>query len=245
MGEGILFYRKQKNEIPLKICMLLDEELTERLRNDFEKVIVEDGIIAHEVNLRDSNIQNESFIDMLEYYGENADNYPKCKGTVNDVEIDIKKNPGYLFNIRGYMFGALYRMWFGKESYEFFDKKTLRSFSCFENVELGNDVTRITLYNNILDYNKKDNRDKQWAFRREFQIDEIEKIFDEKSKEELENNDDSKVNILEGEFKHGGSRLIQKFMKDGEIAYRSEADSVEERELDKDGNEIFYIVRKL
>ena len=42
-----------------------------------------------------------------------------------------------------------------------------------------------------------------------------------------------------------GVRLIQTYLKDGEIAHRSVADSVEERELDEDGKEVFKVIKEL
>ena len=53
------------------------------------------------------------------------------------------------------------------------------------------------------------------------------------------------MNIMEGQFEHGGVRLIQTYLKEGEITHRSEADSVEERELDSNGEEVFRIVKDL
>ena len=64
-------------------------------------------------------------------------------------------------------------MWFGKGAYELLDKDSLRSFPCYENIVLDNDVTRITLYENILEYDKKENRDKQREFLKELRIEEI------------------------------------------------------------------------
>ena len=67
----------------------------------------------------------------------------------------------------------------------------------------------------------------------------------EKEKEIYKKYADPEVNIMEGQFEHGGVRLIQTYLKDGEITHRSEADSVEERELDLNGEEVFRIVKDL
>ena len=56
---------------------------------------------------------------------------------------------------------------------------------------------------------------------------------------------DPEINIQEGSFEHGGVRLIQTYLKNGSIAHRSKADSVEIRELDADGKEVFRDIIEL
>ena len=65
-------------------------------------------------------------------------------------------------------------MWFGKEYYQYISKEKLQSFTnCYENCELENEVTRITLYENMWDYAKTENREIQWDFRRSVGMDEV------------------------------------------------------------------------
>jgi argonaute-like protein implicated in RNA metabolism and viral defense len=130
-------------------------------------------------------------------------------------------------------------MWYGKGSYEFFDKDALRSFSCYENTVLDNDVTRITLYENILDYKKQENRDIQWEFRNKLHVDEIAEKLQEEAAEEFKKNADPEIEIKEGRFEHGGVRLIREYLKDGKSVRRSRADSVKITELDEDGKEVY------
>ena len=133
----------------------------------------------------------------------------------------------------------------GKDIYEILNKDTLRSFPCYENIVLDNDVTRITLYENISDYAKNENREKQIKFRKALKIDETAEKMKQAEEEEMKSNADPEVNIQEGSFEHGGVRLIHTYLKDGEIAHRSVADSVEERELDEDGKEVFKVIKEL
>ena len=100
------------------------------------------------------------------------------------------------------------------------------------------------LHENILDNELKENREKQMAFRKALNIEEIAAELKQKE-DEKKRNTDPEINIKEGNFEHGGVRLIQTYLKDGEIAHRSEADSVEERELDENGNEVFCITKDL
>ena len=241
---GYFWVRSCDNNQVININMLIDDEVVRKVHALIDEFIIQESFLASEVNSVDSFIQNSTQIEFLESFGENPDEYQKRNGVLG-IEIDTEKNPGYCFNVRGFSLGAFYRMWFGKEAYEFLDKEALRNFPCYENVVLDNDVTRITLYENILDYKKKENREKQWEFRRTLKIDEIAHRMQEEEKEEQRRNADPEVNILQGNFEHGGIRLFQTFLKDGKNVRRSQADSVEEMEYAKDGKVVFRTIRKL
>ena len=244
-GEKISFIiRCERLDEALQLILIIDYDISEQLYSEIEQLIIEEAVLASERDSHDDAIQNQTEINMLEWMGENPADYPQRQSSRNNVmEIDIEKNPGYMYKALGYRLGASYRMWFGTDSYEIFDRDILKNYSCFENVTIGNDVTRITLYENIEDY--RNNRDKQWRFRNELHIDDIALKMIEKEKEIYKKYADPEVNIMEGQFEHGGVRLIQTYLKDGEITHRSEADSVEERELDLNGEEVFRIVKDL
>ena len=244
-GEKISFIiRCERLDEALQLILIIDYDISDQLYSEIEKLIIEEAVLASERDSHDDAIQNQTEINMLEWMGENPADYPQRQSSRNNVmEIDIEKNPGYMYKALGYRLGASYRMWFGVDSYEIFDRDILKNYSCFENVTIGNDVTRITLYENIEDY--RNNRDKQWRFRNELHIDDIARKMLEKEKEIYRKYADPEVNIMEGQFEHGGVRLIQTYLKDGEITHRSEADSVEERELDLNGEEVFRIVKDL
>lgn len=234
-----------KVDIAFRIFIAISDEIYNRIKPLLYGFIVENAIIASETNAHDTAIQNQKFIHMLEWMGENPDDYPKCRGTIEEYEIDIPRNPGYKVAARGFMLAAFYRMWFGKDAYELFDKEVLRSFPCYENIVLENDVTRITLYENILDYKKKENRDKQWEFREKLHLDEIASRI--KNEEETERNRmlNPLMDIMQGSFEHGGVRLIRTYLKNGENVKRSEADIVEESELDENGNVLYRVTKDL
>ena len=242
---GAISIHSEVHYIPIKISISITDDSYKLAFAAIERFIKEEAMCAIESDLHDTTVQNQRFISMLELFGEDPNNYPKCKGTVDEVEIDIEKNPGYYYNVRGFMLGAFYRMWFGKEAYDIYDKEALRSFPCYENVVLDNDVTRITLYENILDYNKKENRDKQWEFREKLHVDEIGHRMQKEEEEEKKKNLDPAINIKQGSFEHGGVRLIQTYLKDGENVPRSKADSVEEVEMDENGKEVYRCIREL
>ncbi|WP_026652753.1 hypothetical protein [Butyrivibrio proteoclasticus] len=162
-----------KVDVAYRIRVSIDESADVRIQQELENFIIKNAIMAGEADVHDMAIQNQRYIHMLEWLGEKPDDYPKCKGNTEEYEIDISKNPGYWVVARGMDFAAFYRMWFGKDAYKLFDKDVLREFPCYENVILDNDVTRITLYQNILEYKKKENRDKQWEFREKTHLDKI------------------------------------------------------------------------
>ena len=229
----------------VRIHLFLEDSFVDAIYLQLEEFICKNAIVASEANAHDTSIQNERAVHMLECAGEDTSDYPKCIGILGKEEIDIEKNPGYYYNVRGFLIGAFYRMWFGKDAYDIFDKGALSCFPCYENVILDNEVTRITLYKNIMDYKKKENRDKQWEFRKKLCIDEIGHRMQKEEEEEEKRNNDPAINIMQGRFEHGGVRLIQTYLKDGENVPRSKADCVEEVEMDEGGKEVYRCTRDL
>ena len=244
-GEKITFtIRSERCDEAVLLILLINYELSDKLYPEIEKLIISEAVMAYETDSHDHDIQNQTEINMLKWLGEDPKDYPKRKSSRDNVmEIDIQKNPGYVYKVKGYRLCAAFRMWFGSDSYRIFDRDVLSKFSCFENVVTDNDVTRITLYENIIDY--RNNRDKQWEFRNALHIDEIAKRMIDEEKEDYRQNSDPEVNIMEGQFEHGGVRLIETYLKDGRMAHRSVADSVEERELDADGREVYKVVKEI
>ena len=239
--------KKERLDKCIRIIFALQYNLPEELFEKIEKFILDEAIMASESDYKDEIKQNSKSIYILENGQETENpNGGRIIGyKVEPISSDFQNYPGYRFISYGYELGAFYRMWFGKGAYEILDKDALRNFPCYENIVLDNDVTRITLYDDISNYDKKENREKQMDFRKELRIDEIALKLKQEEAEERKNNSDPEINIQEGNFEHGGVRLVQTYMKDGEIVHRSEADSVEERELDENGKEVFSIIKEL
>lgn len=236
--------KKQSWSKNLEISLSIKYNISERVFETIEAFILSEAMIASESDCIDDLNQNVKTVYLLENGKETEDpNQSGCIGfRAEPITGDFYKYPGKRFS-NG--LGAFYRMWFGKGAYELLDKDTLRNFPCYENIILDNDVTRITLYENILDYDLKENRDKQMAFRKALNIEEIAAKLKQEEEHDKKQNIDPEINIKEGNFEHGGVRLIQTYLKDGEIVHRSEADSVEERELDEKGKEVFSIIKDL
>ena len=236
--------KKQSWSKNLEISLSIKYNISERVFETIEAFILSEAMIASESDCIDDLNQNVKTVYLLENGKETEDpNQSGCIGfRAEPITGDFYKYPGKRFS-NG--LGAFYRMWFGKGAYELLDKDTLRNFPCYENIILDNDVTRITLYENILDYDLKENRDKQMAFRKALNIEKIAAKLKQEEEHDKKQNIDPEINIKEGNFEHGGVRLIQTYLKDGEIVHRSEADSVEERELDEKGKEVFSIIKDL
>lgn len=97
--------------------------------------------------------------------------------------VDVEYNPGHSHRYEGVWFGSCYQMWFGRPYYEFISKEKLQSFrNCHENMELENDAVRITLYEDIWDFDNPANRERQWDFRRSMGVDEVAHALLEKPK---------------------------------------------------------------
>lgn len=133
------------------------------------------GIVAFKCSLDDDFWQNAE--DLSYYTSENKSlegikTKTRLYGNREEI-VDIEYNPGHSHTARGIWFGSCYRMWFGKAYYQYIEKQELQKFdNCYENKELENDVIRITLYEDMWAYDKRENRKIQWDFRKRTGMDE-------------------------------------------------------------------------
>lgn len=71
-------------------------------------------------------------------------------------------------------FGACARMYFSDVYYEYLPKEKWDEFTeCTDNVVLKNGLRKIVLYNDFADFETVKNRDRQWEFRRQLNIDTV------------------------------------------------------------------------
>ena len=118
----------ERNYRALQLILIIDYDISEQLYSEIEQLIIEEAVLASERDSHDDAIQNQTEINMLEWMGENPADYPQRQSSRNNVmEIDIEKNPGYMYKALGYRLGASYRMWFGVDSYEIFDRDILKN----------------------------------------------------------------------------------------------------------------------
>ena len=220
------------NRVVLISITLMEILVDDVLIKEIDNIFSQNGIVGLQHSLDDYVEQNGTS-------RKSKRNYQGC------YEMNIEHNPGYFHVVDGIWFGSCYRMWFGKEFYQYISKEKLQSFAnCYENCELENEVTRITLYENMWDYAKEENRQRQWDFRRSVGMDEVAHILEEeKTKRKVT---DSEIEIQTGNFSHGGVRLInQYFDEEGNIVCKSKAKKVKIAEYSADGKIIFSEEKRL
>lgn len=227
----------ETNEIITMVVCLEGSLVDNQFINSFETFFVDKGIFAYEHDLIDDINQNIKIASMLHKEEGGIEDFSFYINENGREMVDIEKNPGHSHKAYGVWYGAWYRMWFGKEYYKYIDKNELHTYSGYETSILENDVTRITLYENIWVYNTPASRKKQWEFRSKLHIDDIAHRLIEEEKENIKADSEIEINI--GQFRHGGVRLIRTYLKDGKPAKKSVADSVEEVEYSKEGKILF------
>lgn len=196
-----------------------------------------DGIVSSVCSLDDEFWQDNEDIDYYHLQGKSSIGIQMKKSPIfdNDMIVDTEYNPGHSHIVDGIWFGSCWKMWYGKEYFKYIPKEVLSKVTnCYENKEIGNDCIRITLCESPWDYEKKENRDKQVNFRKSVGVDEIAHRLE--NSEELYTNIDSSIEISEGNFKHGGIRLIKYYYnRNGELTVKSQAVEVITYELGEEG----------
>lgn len=215
------------------------------IANDF--IMNNYGISAYICSLEDWFWQHNEDIQMYELKGKSMEGIKIKKSDIfpDDDIVDIEYNPGSSHVVNGIWFGSCWKMWYGKEYYKYIPKEILMNFNnCYENKQLENDIIRITLYESPWDYDKKENRDRQWNFRKTVGVDEVAHRLKniKRSCDEI----DSAIEILEGNFEHGGIRLMKYYYNsEGELTERSKAIEVKIYELGEKGETLWSEVKKI
>lgn len=150
--------------------------------------------------------------------------------------VDVEYNPGHVHMVNGIWFGSCYKMWFGKAYYHYIEKNKIKSFkNCYENVELENEVIRVTLYEDIWAYNKNQNRKIQWDFRNVVEMDKVAHSL-EKCIKKGEADSDPEIEFTNGTFANGGKKLIKYYYdQDGNLIQKSKAKKVRVCEFNQEG----------
>lgn len=196
-----------------------------------------DGIFASACSLEDEFWQDNEDIDYYHIKGKSllGINTKKDDLFPDDVIVDTEYNPGHSHIVNGIWFGSCWMMWYGKEYFKYIPIEVLENFTnCFENKVCSKDFVRITLYESPWEYDKKENRDRQWEFRKSVGVDELANIL--ANNNSTSHDTDSAIEISEGNFEHGGIRLIKYYYSDKrELIGKSQATEVRVHELGEDG----------
>jgi len=206
-------------------------------------MIGHNGIVAYACSLEDEFWQDNEDIDYYIINGRSLDNIHTKSSSLfpDDVIVDTEFNPGHSHIVSGVWFGSCWRMWFGKNYYQYIPKEILLSYkSCFESIKISEDVLRITLYENVWDYDNQENRTIQKEFRDQIGLDEIaHELIQLEEEGDITNNNPS-IEINSGLFEHGGvKQIIYYFNPDGAIVPKSNAKEMKTYELDQLGNVIW------
>lgn len=203
--------------------------------NDF--IISNYGISAYVCSLEDWFWQDNEDIQMYELKGKSMEGIKTKKSDIfpDDDIVDIEYNAGHSHVVNGIWFGSCWKMWYGREYFKYIPIEVLTNFKkCYENIINSNDCIRITLYESPWDYDKKENRDIQWNFRRSVGVDEVARTL--KNNDKSNTNTDATIEISEGNFEHGGIRIIKYYYdSEGELIEKSKAIEVKIYELGDKG----------
>ena len=174
------------------------------------------GIVGRIVSLEDNFWQNNIDIDLYAERNKSLEGIPLREHPVfrGKQAVDIEKLPGYEVQIGNVWFGSAWKMWFNNVYYQFISKECIENFdSCYRNEEISDTCRCITLYLDVFDYSDFENRKRQWKFKEEINFKETVT----KLKEiDICKNIDPHMEIFNGQFEHGGVKLIKIYLDENE-----------------------------
>lgn len=228
---------KNANEGSLLITFALPQNEIVDWDKEIDRCMVSEGIIiAYECSDKDFYWQNTDNILSYQVEGRSLAGVKLThrKFGLKEQIVDIEYNPGHEHRIHGIWFGSCYRMWFGKAYYHYIDKDKLKNYiNCYENVELENQVIRITLYKDIWAYDESKNREIQGDFRNAVEMDKVAHALEKcLKKEDL----DPEIEMTNGAFSNGGTKLIKYYYdSSGNLVQKSKAKKVRICEFNQEG----------
>lgn len=243
-NNNIWIYKNHNNGKNMLLSCLLEKNIFEKNMNSIyltiEQFIIQNkGILAYACLLSDLAWQNNESIDDYIRKGKSLKDVKIKKSDIFEDEdiIDIEYNPGHYHVINGMHFGSFWKMWFGEEYFQYVPKELLKNFkNCYENKQLSENSFRITLYEDPWDFDKKENRERQWSFRKHTSIDEVAERLEEAAKNQPVDDGNTKIEIFEGEYEHGGIRICKYYYNEkDELIEKSKASKIVTYELGKSG----------
>ena len=114
----------------------------------------------------------------------------------------------------------------------------------YENKELDGEVIRITLYEDMWDYDNVHNREIQWDFRKSVGMDDVAHALENINSKEQ--NTDAAIEILTGNFPNGGTRVINYYFdSENNNIEKSKAVKIRTYEFSDEGEVLYYEEKKL
>ncbi|MFS1514418.1 hypothetical protein VQL36_18610 [Chengkuizengella sp. SCS-71B] len=199
------------------------------------------SVVAYMCTSKDDFLQNNTDIDLYISKGKSLEDVRLKQHDVLKKRqvIDIEFNPGHSHLIRDVWFGSCWRMWFGEQYFQYIPKEVLLNFKGgYETTELETGLIRITLYEDMWEYDKVENREIQWQFRRQVGMDEVAHLLKDK-RVKIENLNPA-IEILTENLQHGGIRGVTYYINENkEVVPKSEATRRYSYEVDERGNVIW------
>lgn len=200
------------------------------------------GMLAYKCSKEDIFWQDMQDISVYEFFNKSMKGLRIIKSPkkINQMVVDIEQNPGHSHNVFRVWFGAWHKMWFGEEYYQFISREKLGAYkNCYENKYLGNNVIRITLFEDIWDYENKKSRKRQLEFRRALAIDEAAELYRKNHKP------DPAVETLFEKGEHGGDKIILYYVdEEGKSSLKSKAKYVKYCEVSSTGKVLYEELRE-
>ncbi|OMF88535.1 hypothetical protein [Paenibacillus sp. FSL R7-0337] len=135
------------------------------------------GIVACIYPEDDYFWQQNVDLGQYEKYGKSTDELKLKKMDSVTVAIDPTSLPGRSSYVKDIWFGSTWMMWFGPDYFQFIPYERLLEFDQAFNIRtLSNKTVVIQLYGNSKEVQSKESRQKQWAFRNYFEINELTSI---------------------------------------------------------------------
>lgn len=241
----VSIYKTSRNKDIISLSCILEKNIFELNRKEILSIVdifmVETkGIVAYASSLEDWFWQNNEDLDIYKVRGKSTENIriKKDKIFANQYIVDVEGNPGHFHKVNEIWFGSCWLMWYSEMYFKYIPKPILLNFKeCYENMEISKNCIRIKLYENPWEYEKQENRNRQWVFRKKVGLDKIVNLLEDK---QLAKNIDSEIEISEGNYSHGGVKLFRYYYdsKDN-LINKSKAVKTTIYELDKYGNTIW------
>lgn len=240
-GNGLLGIIKNNHNITTMLDVLLEYDIflsnQEKIYSLINNIMNEAGVVGISVSATDSRWQNNTELEPYKSANRSLEGIPLKKHPYRKgmQAVDVDQLPGHEEVVGGIWFGAVWKMWFHESYYQYVPREGVENFKdCYSNEEISDTCRCITLYQNVLDYEKPENRERQIKFKEAVRFQEsVEKL-----KETVKNMPQNPhMEINKGEFEHGGVKQVRVYLDDDENQVRKEKASkvriVEYDESDK------------
>lgn len=245
-------HKSYENIDSILLSAVFEKEVYDKNKEEIylliNNIMVNFGIDGRIVDSTDDYWQHNIFLRNYDTFKKSSIGIPLKINHNNTSEnlVDVEKMPGYAVDINNVWHGAAWKMWFNKPYYEYVAKEVIENYKdCYKNEKLSNDCFCITLYENMEDYDKPENRELQWKFKKAINFDELlrkVKEIESRNKKKV----DPEIELETGEFENGGKRRKITYLNDVfEITHKSKATQAEIIEYDGNGKFIWQGMKKI